>query len=138
MQPQSGFAYTEEAYINALDAYVKEVGLAGKPYSVIVHGFVLGQYGMLWALKNKEDIKNLVIIGVPLGKKTALRPELAAYKSRVPFRKPKADSKFAGDLFAASGLAYVMQYEDSQVRRPCMVDLLPVTCLCSATECALS
>lgn len=51
-QPTSGFDYSPEAYIAALDKFVAAVGLAGQPFAVIVHGFVLGQYGMLWALEN--------------------------------------------------------------------------------------
>jgi hypothetical protein len=78
--------------------------------------FVLGQYGLLWALKHAEDISHLVILGTPLGLNTPLRPELAPYKHPVPFLRPKPDSKFAGDLFNAAGLAYVISYDDAQVR----------------------
>lgn len=77
--------------------------------------FVLGQYGLLWALKHADDISHLVILGTPLGVSTSLRPELAPYKSPVPFLRPKPDSKFAGDLFNAAGLAYVIAYDDAQV-----------------------
>lgn len=77
---------------------------------------MLGQYGLLWALKHPEDISHLVILGTPLGTSTPLRPELAPYKNPVPFLRPKPDSKFAGDLFKAAGLAYVIAYDDAQVR----------------------
>jgi pimeloyl-ACP methyl ester carboxylesterase len=114
VQPTSGFAYDEESYVNALDDFVQAVGLKG-PFFVITHGFVLGQYGLLWALKRTEDIAKLVILGTPLSTNTKLRPELAPYKSPVPFLRPKPDAKFAGDLFNAAGLAYVISYDDAQV-----------------------
>lgn len=50
----------------------------------------------------------LVILNTPLGPKTPLRPELAAYKNPVPFLRPKAGAKFAADMFNAAGGPYAM------------------------------
>lgn len=50
--PGSGFDYSAEAYTAALSQFVEAVGLGGRPFALMVHGFVLGQYGMLWALDN--------------------------------------------------------------------------------------
>lgn len=52
LQPTSDFDYSAEAYIAALNQFVAAVGLSGQQFAVIVHGFVLGQYGLLWALEN--------------------------------------------------------------------------------------
>lgn len=124
MQPASGFAYDANAYVSSLEAFVQAVDISG-PLCVITHGFVLGQYGMLWALQRSSDIDKLVIMGTPLGLNTPLRPELSPYKSPVPFLRPKPDTKFAADLYNASGLAYVINYDDAQVWRskicPCLV-----------------
>ena len=114
MQPTSGFAYDADAYVNALEEFVTAAGISG-PICVITHGFVLGQYGLLWALKRADDIDKLVIMGTPLGLKTPLRPELAPFKSPLPFLRPKPETKFAADLYNASGLAYVINYDDAQV-----------------------
>lgn len=116
MQPTSGFAYDADAYVNALEEFVTAAGISG-PMCVITHGFVLGQYGLLWALKRADDIDKLVIMGTPLGLKTPLRPELAPFKSPLPFLRPKPETKFAADLYNASGLAYVINYDDAQVCR---------------------
>lgn len=116
MQPTSGFAYDEAAYVKALDAFVDAVGLAGQPINVLTHGFVLGQYGLLWALEHADTIEKFFVMNVPLGKKAQLRPELSKYKAAMPFMRPKAGAKFAGDLYNASGLAYVIQYDDAQAR----------------------
>jgi hypothetical protein len=92
------------------------VGLAKEKLLVLTHGFVLGQYGLLWARQRADQVEKLAILNVPLGRKTALRPELAPYKAAMPFLRPKPDTAFSGDLFNAAGLAYAMQYDDAQVR----------------------
>ena len=61
-----------------------------------------------------ESVAKLAILNTPLSQKTPLRPELAAYKNPVPFLRPKAGSKFAGDLFNAAGGPYAMTYRDAQ------------------------
>ncbi|KAL4857953.1 hypothetical protein ACK3TF_001924 [Chlorella vulgaris] len=76
--------------------------------------YILGQYGMLYALENEDSVAKLVILNTPLALKTALRPELAAYKNPLPFLRPKPGAKFAGDLFNAAGGPYAMQYRDAQ------------------------
>lgn len=53
-----------------------------------VQGFVLGQFGLLYALEHEEQIDRLFILNTPLSLKSKLRPELAAYKSPVPFLRP--------------------------------------------------
>jgi pimeloyl-ACP methyl ester carboxylesterase len=115
VQPESGFEYDEKSFVTALDEFVQEVGLTG-PFHLITHGFVLGQYGLLWALQHAQDIEKLVILGTPLSQKAKLRPELAAYKNPLSFLRPKPDAKFAGDLYNAAGLAFVISYDDAQVR----------------------
>ncbi|KAI7838120.1 hypothetical protein COHA_008051 [Chlorella ohadii] len=112
-KPTSGFDYSAEAYIAALNDFVAAVGLSGQQFAVIVHGFVLGQYGLLWALDNDESVAKLIVLNTPLGLKTPLRPELAAYKNPVPFLRPKAGAKFAADLFNAAGGPYAMSRRDA-------------------------
>ena len=53
-----------------------------------LQGFVLGQYAMLWAMANPDKIDKLVVLNMPLGQKTKLRPELAAYKAKMAFMRP--------------------------------------------------
>ena len=60
-----------------------------------------------------ESVAKLVILNTPLGLKTPLRPELAAYKNPVPFLRPKAGAAFAGDLFNAAGGPYAMARRDA-------------------------
>ncbi len=43
---------------------------------------------MLWAMQNPEKVEKMVILNTPLGSKSKLRPELAAYKNRMAFLRP--------------------------------------------------
>lgn len=51
-------------------------------------GYVLGQYGLLYALRHEESVDRLFILNTPLALNSKLRPELAAYKSPIPFLRP--------------------------------------------------
>ena len=48
----------------------------------------MGQYAFLWAMQNPDKVEKLVILNTPLGTKSKLRPELAAYKHRMAFLRP--------------------------------------------------
>ncbi|KAL4442929.1 hypothetical protein ABPG77_008420 [Micractinium sp. CCAP 211/92] len=113
-KPTSGFDYSADSFVAALEKFVAAIGWDKRPFVLMVHGFILGQYGMLYALENSDKVEKLVILNTPLGLKTPLRPELAAYKNPVPFLRPKAGATFAADLFNAAGGPYAMQYRDAQ------------------------
>jgi hypothetical protein len=51
-------------------------------------GYVLGQYGLLYALQREDAIDRLFVLNTPLALSSKLRPELAAYKSPLPFMRP--------------------------------------------------
>lgn len=53
-----------------------------------LQGFVLGQYGLLYALEHEDQVERLFILNTPLALNSKLRPELAAYKSPLPFLRP--------------------------------------------------
>jgi hypothetical protein len=71
-----------------------------------MQGYVLGQYGLLYALAHEEQVERLFILNTPLATNSKLRPELAAYKNPIAFLRPGNVSY--GCLFckgsAASGL----------------------------------
>ena len=68
---------------------------------------------MLYAAQNPEKVAKLCIINTPLGLKSKLRPELAAYKAPLAFLRPKPDAKFDAATFNAAGGPYAMQYKDA-------------------------
>lgn len=55
---------------------------------------------MLWATQNANKVEKMVILNTPLGAKSKLRPELAAYKNRMAFLRPdpKVNSCACGDV----------------------------------------
>lgn len=106
------FPFTQDAYIAALDAAVDALPMT-KPFALIVHGYVLGQFALLWAAANPDKVARLVIINTPLSLKAKLRPELAAYKAPLAFMRPKPDAVFDGATYNAAGGPYAMQYKDA-------------------------
>lgn len=51
-------------------------------------GFVMGQFGLLYALKHPEQVCRLLVLNTPVSKDTKLRPELAPYKAPFAFMRP--------------------------------------------------
>jgi hypothetical protein len=54
-------------------------------------GYILGNYGLLYALQNSDQVERLLILNTPLATNTKLRPELAAYKNPIAFMRPAKD-----------------------------------------------
>ena len=61
-----------------------------------------------------QDVAKLLILNTPLSTKARLRPELAAYKSPLPFLRPKPDAAFDAANFNAAGGPYAMAMRDAQ------------------------
>ncbi|BAY10584.1 alpha/beta fold hydrolase [Calothrix sp. NIES-2098] len=57
------FAYTPDAFITALEGFIKALEL--ERFSLVVQGF-LGSVGLQYALRHPEQIANLVIINAPI------------------------------------------------------------------------
>eukprot|EP00890_Picochlorum_soloecismus_P000606 jgi/Picsp_1/1546/NSC_05024-R1_alpha beta hydrolase fold protein len=113
--PATQFGYSSEEYISELGKAIDSLNL-GDSFALIVHGYVLGQLGMLYAARHPDKVKKLVCLNLPLGLKSKLRPELAAYKAPLAFMRPKEDSIFDGGPYALSASdadAYNAAYEES-------------------------
>ncbi|MEH1845366.1 MAG: alpha/beta fold hydrolase [Nostoc sp.] len=57
------FAYTPDAFITALEGFIKALEL--KHFSLVVQGF-LGSVGLQYALRHPEQIANLAILNTPI------------------------------------------------------------------------
>ncbi|MEH1832132.1 MAG: alpha/beta fold hydrolase [Nostoc sp.] len=57
------FAYTPDAFITALEGFIKALEL--KYFSLVVQGF-LGSVGLQYALRHPEQIANLAILNTPI------------------------------------------------------------------------
>jgi pimeloyl-ACP methyl ester carboxylesterase len=115
-KPSSG--YDRAAYMSSLDALLGDGGILGpaggsRPLSLVVHGYVLGQYALLWAAANEDRIASLVVLPTPLSLRSKLPPALAAYTSPVPFLRPKAGTTFDAAAWIASGSAYVLGKDEA-------------------------
>ncbi|MCO5566351.1 hypothetical protein L7F22_020028 [Adiantum nelumboides] len=64
-QPVYDFSYTEEAYHEEFDKLLKRIGV-DTPFFLVVQGFIVGSYGLTWALKHSERVAKLVVLNGPL------------------------------------------------------------------------
>jgi len=106
----ASFAFDGASYLRALDAFVQAAGV-GTGYVMVTQGFVLGQYGLKYALQNEEDIANLVILSTPLGAKSALPGPLGQLDN--PFLKMVAQRRpIDVGAFTLSGGPYTIRASD--------------------------
>jgi pimeloyl-ACP methyl ester carboxylesterase len=63
------FAYTPEAFLNALEDLITELGI--DKFYLVVQGF-LGSVGLQYALKNSDCIERLVILNTPVSSSAKL------------------------------------------------------------------
>ncbi|WIA12811.1 hypothetical protein OEZ85_006441 [Tetradesmus obliquus] len=107
----SSFSYSQQAYLDSLAAFVDTCGIK-KPFALVVQGYVLGQYGLLYALAHEDQISRLFVLNTPLALSSKLRPELAAYKSPIPFMRP-GNKQFDGTMYNMMGSPYAMMEADA-------------------------
>jgi pimeloyl-ACP methyl ester carboxylesterase len=60
---KSEFAYTPDAFITALEGFIKAVEL--ERFSLVVQGF-LGSVGLQYALRHPEQVANIAILNTPI------------------------------------------------------------------------
>ncbi|XP_026665210.2 cis-3-alkyl-4-alkyloxetan-2-one decarboxylase isoform X2 [Phoenix dactylifera] len=64
-QPGYGFLYTEEEFHAAFDRLLATLDI-NSPFFLVVQGFLVGSYGLTWALKNSNKITKLAVLNSPL------------------------------------------------------------------------
>lgn len=106
----SGFPYTEAAFLEGLEAFIAAVGIK-KPFALVVQGYILGQYGLLYALEHPDQISRLMVLNMPLALSSKLRPELAPYKAPLAFMRP-GNKPFDAQMYAMMGSPYAMAERD--------------------------
>ncbi|MGH7998962.1 MAG: alpha/beta fold hydrolase, partial [Brasilonema sp.] len=63
------FAYTPDAFLTALEEFVKSIEL--EHFSLVVQGF-LGSIGLQYALRHPEHIANIAILNTPISSRAKL------------------------------------------------------------------
>lgn len=112
------FAYSERAYLTELTNFLSAAQVK-TPVILVVHGYILGQYGLKWALENADKVEKLVILNTPLTAKAQLAPSLAPYKNPLSFLRPKLGSQFNAMNHNAGGGPYAMELRDAEAfQRP--------------------
>ncbi|KAE9467728.1 hypothetical protein C3L33_00362, partial [Rhododendron williamsianum] len=64
-QPGYGFDYTEKEFHAEFDKLLEALEVKS-PFFLVVQGFLVGSYGLTWALKNPSKIAKLAIFNSPL------------------------------------------------------------------------
>ncbi len=84
------FAYTSDAFITALEGFIKALEL--ERFSLVVQGF-LGSVGLQYALRHPEQIANIAILNTPISS-----------TAKLPWKIQQMGLPFAGDMMTQDPL----------------------------------
>ncbi|MDF5713280.1 MAG: alpha/beta fold hydrolase [Rhizonema sp. NSF051] len=84
------FAYTPEAFLKALEAFIQALEL--ERFSLVVQGF-LGSVGLQYALQHPEQIANLAILNTPISS-----------TAKLPWKMQQIGLPLAGEMLAQDPL----------------------------------
>ncbi|KAG6789051.1 hypothetical protein POTOM_005135 [Populus tomentosa] len=114
-QPGYGFDYTEKEFHEALDKLLDVLGVKS-PFFLVVQGFLVGSYGLTWALKNKSKISKLAILNSPV---TVSSPVPGLFQQlRIPlYGEFTCQNAVMAERFIEAGSPYVLKLEKADVYR---------------------
>ncbi|GMN49978.1 hypothetical protein TIFTF001_019152 [Ficus carica] len=114
-QPGYGFDYTEKEFHEALDKLLDVLGVKS-PFYLVVQGFLVGSYGLTWALKNQSRISKVAILNSPL---TASSPVPGLFQQlKIPlYGEFTCQNAVMAERFIEAGSAYVLKLEKADVYR---------------------
>ncbi|XP_059641028.1 uncharacterized protein LOC132283137 isoform X2 [Cornus florida] len=116
-KPQSGygFDYTEKEFHAEFDKLLDVLGVKS-PFYLVVQGFLVGSYGLTWALKNPSRISKLTILNSPL---TVSSPIPGLFQQlRIPLLGEfTCQNAVMAERFIEAGSAYVLKLEKADVYR---------------------
>ncbi|XP_073107209.1 uncharacterized protein [Elaeis guineensis] len=114
-QPGYGFLYTEEEFHSEFDRLLATLDI-NSPFFLVVQGFIVGSYGLTWALKNSNKITKLTILNSPLNVSSPL-PGLFQ-KLRIPlYGEFTCQNAVMAERFIEAGSPYVLKLEKADVYR---------------------
>ncbi|CAJ2656302.1 unnamed protein product [Trifolium pratense] len=114
-QPGYGFDYTEKEFHDALDKLLEVLGVES-PFFLVVQGFLVGSYGLTWALKNSSKISKLAILNTPLTSSSPL-PGLFQQLKIPLFGEFQCQNAIIAERFIEAGSPYVLKNEKADVYR---------------------
>lgn len=113
--PKYDFDYTEIEFHKELDKLL-DVLEVDAPFYLVVQGFLVGSFGLTWALKNPTRILKLAIMNSPL---TASSPTPGLFQQlRIPLLGEfTCQNAVMAERFIEAGSAYVLKLEKADVYR---------------------
>ncbi|KAK7851164.1 haloalkane dehalogenase 2 [Quercus suber] len=114
-QPGYGFDYTEKEFHEEFDKLLDVLGVKS-PFFLVVQGFLVGSFGLTWALKNPSKILKLAILNSPL---TVSSPIPGLFqKLRIPlYGEFTCQNAIMAERFIEAGSPYVLKLEKADVYR---------------------
>ncbi|KAK2378627.1 alpha/beta-Hydrolases superfamily protein [Trifolium repens] len=114
-QPGYGFNYTEKEFHDALDKLLEVLGVES-PFFLVVQGFLVGSYGLTWALKNSSKISKIAILNSPLTSSSPL-PGLFQQLKIPLLGEFQCQNAIIAERFIEAGSPYVLKNEKADVYR---------------------
>ncbi|XP_012073134.1 cis-3-alkyl-4-alkyloxetan-2-one decarboxylase isoform X2 [Jatropha curcas] len=114
-QPGYGFDYTEKEFHEEFDRLLDVLGVKS-PFFLVVQGFLVGSYGLTWALKNQSKISKIAILNSPL---TVSSPVPGLFqKLKIPlYGEFTSQNAIMAERFIEAGSPYVLKLEKADVYR---------------------
>ncbi|KAK8918393.1 hypothetical protein KSP39_PZI021120 [Platanthera zijinensis] len=118
-QPGYGFSYTapdaEEEFHKAFDKLLLVLNI-NSPFFLVIQGFLVGSFGLTWALRNSDKVSKIAILNSPLSVQSSL-PGLFQ-KLRIPlFGEFTCQNAIMAERFIEAGSPYVLKLEKADVYR---------------------
>jgi pimeloyl-ACP methyl ester carboxylesterase len=124
--PQPGFDYewSEEGVKETLGRFVEAAGING-PITLMVQGFVYGQYALIWGLENPDLVQRIIVLNTPLRPGTPLPFVLQQYQLPIVASFVAQDAMRA-ERFLEGGCAYAIDPSDcDRYREPFLESMMP-------------
>uniref|UniRef100_A0A1D1Z6J0 Haloalkane dehalogenase 2 n=1 Tax=Anthurium amnicola TaxID=1678845 RepID=A0A1D1Z6J0_9ARAE len=114
-QPGYGFNYTEKEFHEELDKLLAVLNVAS-PFFLVSQGFLVGSYGLTWALKNSSRVLKIVVLNSPV---TATSPLPGLFQQlRIPlYGEFTCQNAVMAERFIEAGSAYVLKLEKADIYR---------------------
>ncbi|XP_078443256.1 alpha/beta-Hydrolases superfamily protein [Wolffia australiana] len=132
-QPGYGFDYTEKEFHEELERLLAVLKI-DSPFILVSQGFLVGSYGLTFALNNPERVSKIVVLNTPL---TASSPLPGLFQQlKIPlFGEFTCQNAVMAERFIEAGSAYVLKLEKADVYRlPYLASSGPGFALLEATR----
>ncbi|CAO2036733.1 unnamed protein product [Urochloa humidicola] len=114
-QPGYGFDYKEEEFHKAFDDLLGTLNVT-EPFFLVSQGFLVGSYGLTWALNNSSRVLKLAILNSPLTVSSPV-PGLFQQLKWPLFGEFTCQNAVMAERFIEAGSAYSLKLEKADVYR---------------------